>query len=712
MREVFIDAVKANNIPIMRCMFEADDEIAILSRKLNCPVLSYDSDFYIHNVQYIPYVTITHKIYRKTIFDEKNYEIEIVGNVTNKNKKKSAANKKNKKVTVGEMKKETVQEIETYNYLDCSIYTVENLIDRKSLRKEMLPLFATLLGNDFIERRLLRKFYSHVRVKKGKKQESPQQRRIATIFEWLRNESLKSALNKVVGVMKEKERDKLLWQIKTAMNGYSSEKSKAYEFFGFDDKADETTDDLIELLNDSIETEETNEQNIDAEDEDVESGEEIENNDETNEEEGEEEDEEQQIMDEGYEEIESAESVQTESYFPDWLKERFSKAELPRFFADLYKSRRYVNYPQVEDMTLEDSNELAYPILLRIYAALYSPRPPPTLWYMTRVQRYARFYYKKFENVPANEHFDPVRPKNLAEFKSVFKEFQNCDDIFNAVKELPEQIQLYALAIIFWMSKSKLTTSIHLHTILLALIVTFIIDRKFEVTHDETKYQKNYSKLLGELKENFKVIPDKSLDNLLLSNIVKMVTKHEAILCMEKLITYFTVSDKFERKHADFNRSIVHCYAELQSVCFFFYSYNALCNYPFFNIRMSNFYNGFFIYNLHTSLKGRSDISNFLATHVFKFAPHIHAIHCKLFSWCKNLLPKLELFDKQRLTKHKPKINGNDSYSKRTIITKLRQQHEAKLLKHDCNDKKESDEDSSSEFVDMNNKFYQLLKLN
>lgn len=79
MREVFVDAVRAAGVQVMRCFFEADDEIAILARKLNCPVLSYDSDFYIHNVMYIPYVTLTQKIYKKVVEDEENYEIEIIG---------------------------------------------------------------------------------------------------------------------------------------------------------------------------------------------------------------------------------------------------------------------------------------------------------------------------------------------------------------------------------------------------------------------------------------------------------------------------------------------------------------------------------------------------------------------------------------------------------------------------------------------------------
>lgn len=52
----------------------------------------------------------------------KNYEIEVIGNTKPK---------ANRKVVVGEVQQQDV--VEEYNYLDCSIYTVENLIGRKSL---------------------------------------------------------------------------------------------------------------------------------------------------------------------------------------------------------------------------------------------------------------------------------------------------------------------------------------------------------------------------------------------------------------------------------------------------------------------------------------------------------------------------------------------------------------------------------------------------
>lgn len=78
LREVFIDAVKSCGVPIMRCIFEADDEIAMLAKKLDCPVLSYDSDFYIHNVKYIPISSVTFSVHKRIVTkDSDDYKVEL-----------------------------------------------------------------------------------------------------------------------------------------------------------------------------------------------------------------------------------------------------------------------------------------------------------------------------------------------------------------------------------------------------------------------------------------------------------------------------------------------------------------------------------------------------------------------------------------------------------------------------------------------------------
>ncbi|XP_012236381.1 protein asteroid-like [Bombus impatiens] len=103
LQEVFIDVMREKNIRHVQCLFEADNDIASIARILNCPVLSYDSDFYIYGTLYIPFDTL---------------DTYVVKNPNGN----------------GYMK-------------CCKIYKVENLLKSfKGLHQSMLPLAAILLG--------------------------------------------------------------------------------------------------------------------------------------------------------------------------------------------------------------------------------------------------------------------------------------------------------------------------------------------------------------------------------------------------------------------------------------------------------------------------------------------------------------------------------------------------------------------------------------
>lgn len=155
MMEVFKQVLNGMGVKFAQADFEADFEIAAIARHLNCPVLSYDSDFYVFDVKYIPFSTVSLipcKIRRN-------------GSV--------------------------------HYYVSCQLYVVDFFISNfGGLDKSLLPLMATLLGNDYVPAYIFSKFFNHVKLPKSKKM-TQQQRRIAAIFEWLRKESLQSAVNKV-----------------------------------------------------------------------------------------------------------------------------------------------------------------------------------------------------------------------------------------------------------------------------------------------------------------------------------------------------------------------------------------------------------------------------------------------------------------------------------------------------------------------------------
>lgn len=152
MRHVFREKLKELSVLIYQADFEADNEIAALSRKLNAPVLSNDSDFFIYDVNYIPLTSM--------IFDR----------------------------CEGKGK---------HCFIPCQIFSMNNLLKSfGNIPKTMLPLLATVLGNDYIKASKFKEFYGHLKMDKTKKM-STGQRRVKGVVDWLQNETFESAMAKV-----------------------------------------------------------------------------------------------------------------------------------------------------------------------------------------------------------------------------------------------------------------------------------------------------------------------------------------------------------------------------------------------------------------------------------------------------------------------------------------------------------------------------------
>ncbi|XP_074034712.1 protein asteroid isoform X2 [Leptinotarsa decemlineata] len=115
-RETFEDIAVKLNIKMVRCDFEGDRETASIAKVLNCPVMSNDSDFFIFNVPYIPFLNLKMSVIRSTKLDQKT----------------------NKEIS--------------YRYIPCEIYKIDKFIACVGgMKKENLPLLSAAVGNDFMK---------------------------------------------------------------------------------------------------------------------------------------------------------------------------------------------------------------------------------------------------------------------------------------------------------------------------------------------------------------------------------------------------------------------------------------------------------------------------------------------------------------------------------------------------------------------------------
>ncbi|CAG9859644.1 unnamed protein product [Phyllotreta striolata] len=282
-RHVFEDVVEQRGIKSVRCDFEGDTEITNIAKALDCPILSYDSDFFIFDALYIPF---------------SYFEISV----------KSANDESDV----------------AYKYISCKVYKVDKFLKSfPGLQKSCLPILAVLLGNDYVKRSVFAVFYQNLKMQTCRGSESNQQKVIKSLLTWLQNETIESALSKVLGRYCKAKRQKILKKINVAINGYNSYESRYMRYLDVNVPKAGPSKHKVDLLS------------IDIPDED----EEIENNDA------------HQDQDDDVS-SEEDENVNIPSKFQD----KFRRCIYPASFMDILVRNRYYCVPQVENVALENSH--------------------------------------------------------------------------------------------------------------------------------------------------------------------------------------------------------------------------------------------------------------------------------------------------------------------------------------------------------------------
>lgn len=692
LREVFVEAVKTTGCRLMRCLFEADDEVSVLARKLNCPVLSYDSDFYIHNVLYIPSISLSFRVHKRKI--------------PKKTRKQLSPDEENPA---------------TYYFLDCCIYSVSNLV-RNQLEKNMLPLFATLLGNDYINGRLLRKFYANVSLKNIGKKSSPQQRRIIGLLRWLQNETVDSAIGKVLSRFEKERRPWMLRQIEAAMGGYNREDSKAYEFFQLENETTEVHHDPIECTYniptemdiDDEEMEEICDSDTDDDDDDDEV---VDQDNPDSKENGSDvdptEEEKMLIIADKKEEQQFHTQQESTATFepPDWVVQKVLAAELPRFIIDLLHLKLYVNSPQIENFVLNDSNEIALPILELIFTLLHYPEPNH-FQYLTRVHRISNVHSKKIESISLQNPFDPAAAKNVEFFGVIIEDF---DRKFALIAGLPEYMRLFVMAMGYMAEKNSKVTPPFYHSLLIGLLLLSKADEDIQpVTRDPRLLHKKYGSLLDSVTSkdslNEPVGNDDDSMETDTDTMGQSVTKQDSAIFLRNTLALFQISDKIREKHTDFSSTIVHTFAEFQAIIFNLNCLNSLLNKPFQPIFVSKSFNGTFLYNMYVNLRDRPNIDHYIRHHVFKDCERYYLFYTNILNVCKSIISGLTNVGDKSKTSGKASRNYRRNRRKQKLKTVIGKGQDESIADEAFVDVESEDLlEGEHQFTDSNNKFTALL---
>uniref|UniRef100_A0A1B6DNA6 XPG N-terminal domain-containing protein n=1 Tax=Clastoptera arizonana TaxID=38151 RepID=A0A1B6DNA6_9HEMI len=696
MRQVFREILIEMEIPFAQCDFEADFEIAAIARELKCPVLSYDSDFYIFDVLYIPYPSLSFTA--RPLF--------------------------------------TTLETRSQNkyYLKCKIYNIDHFLKSiGGLDKSMLPLLAALLGNDYVERCEFKPFIQHlVKVPKAKKNNTSKLL-INALLNWMRNETSESAICKILSRMKKKRRRLIAFKLNCVIKGYTKQCSVLDTYFDIKTVKNEVDDLDVEYIISraeqlDISEEEDDNKSCDSNDSvcsdilnysDEEEESSLENDSGLGD---------SIKIENGYDSaniITDPESL-NDVEIPEWLLDSSRRGNIHSSIFDILTLRVYFFPIQVEDYSNSHSHGLSLPILKVIIGLLLGDNQ--------RIRYYARNHLGKLEwfSIDSEARTKSVKFPGLEFVNRIstpdkVKIILETLDLDIDLKLFPANWHIAILSILYWLKNMSepVATFNHLHTIVMCIIALQVIPSEIGNFGTNQAFCKKYGKFLRKAKhetvelksvnnesesnndinlENYEQNIDLCADNTKIEknstnfdtvtlaasilNYLNIVTKEDCIFIHECFLPFYNLNDKIERKPNLFNIKTIHSFAQLQSCIHHIIILNSILGLPLEQCFVSKFYSGMFAYNIITELDKKRDVYQFIQN-FFKLSPSLLNLFHAIVNSCIKMLPPNHL--NNSLAKPKRRKRKKD----KTIVNNI--------------DEIVSYEKDEEDFIDENNK-YSLLR--
>ncbi|XP_004692365.1 PREDICTED: protein asteroid homolog 1 [Condylura cristata] len=192
-REVFIQVLIKLQVCFVQCFSEADRDIMTLANQWNCPVLSSDSDFCIFDLKagFCPFNTF-HWRNRTTVKGTRDY------------------------------------------YIPAKCFSLDAFCRRfSSISRDLLPLFAVLCGNDYVNLPMMETFFSRAHMPLGAtSSKGRRHHRILGLLNWLSQfADAAEALDNVLKYLPLKNRENVKELLCSSMEEYQQSQVKLQDFF-------------------------------------------------------------------------------------------------------------------------------------------------------------------------------------------------------------------------------------------------------------------------------------------------------------------------------------------------------------------------------------------------------------------------------------------------------------------------------------------------
>ncbi|CAB3361151.1 Hypothetical predicted protein [Cloeon dipterum] len=606
-RETFKLVLSELGVQMAQCDFEADEEIAALAQTLQCPVLSLDSDFFMLDVLYIP-------------FDQL-----LLSN-------------------------------DGAKFLSCRVYQLKRFLNMfGGLQPEMMPLMATLLGNDYVTRNLFDPFFAQIK-KLGSKRMSLQQRKIAGLIQWLRRENPDSALQKILHFIKLNERERVRVAIERASSAYSLPHCAIDKYF-----------DLSLIRSTTLQDPDTPPQLCDMEEDETESAEEAEGKtkeyyDDENEE-------------EGFEVTDEQMGLETRipEFLPEFFIDAYRRCQMPPVFMDLCTLRIYIMQPQKEDFSeRESASAVSLPIVRLMTTILLGTNLASQVLLVTR-----RFkspvkepLFKEgqapLENAPL---LHSIPDMSLEDRRAVLLAAVGVN--LDLLLPIPSEWRLFFLAVLYWAKQPEFPITDRLvHAVVLSMLLQTVVApvRK------------------GTSLSNLVSTSSKELKHLLAN-----LSTPECKLLYGEIYSNNSFSKPSGKCKNAYDISLVHSLAQLQSLILTLHQLNQLLLQPFQSAPMHKLYSGTMMYNVANSLQSRHDPMAYVKTCLSK-GPNLFALHAFLADLVLTFAP-----DTKKIISKK-KSHPNKTKKDKVAVP------DNECLKNSFKDESE-ESGCENEYWDPNNKF-------
>ncbi|XP_074601282.1 single-strand DNA endonuclease protein asteroid [Brevipalpus obovatus] len=269
---VFTSILIEMEVKFVQSFEEADTDVAMLANHYQCPVISDDSDFF--------------------IFDLNSGFVEL------------------NSIDFRTVRRSSVKNGRSFFFLDCRFFDIQNFLNHfPGLDRKMLPLFSTIMGNDYVEQRCFINILNSIPAVESKKGLKVGRRHYSMIrlLDWMRHKNVKQAVDFLLTFLKKEDRKNAIELIEFSKESY--EKGNRASI-------------LVNYL-------------------------------------------------EGCEMIpESFGDPYLEKKLPPWFLDKFSRAQIDSLFINIFLSKRVLLMPQVDDLTIQSSYQASHHLQIYLYSML------------------------------------------------------------------------------------------------------------------------------------------------------------------------------------------------------------------------------------------------------------------------------------------------------------------------------------------------------